>query len=892
MIGDGTPGNVVTEGDVVTVVLHNGLTEATALLFQGQAIPPDTTGAAPGGTATYTFTASKPGTFLYEAGFIADAVGGTEHQVAMGLYGALIVRPATAGQAYDTSPTASSAYNDEGVLVLGEIDTALNKLAAPASFDMRNFKAKYFTINGKAYSATDPINTTVADSTVLLRFVNAGMSYHSMGVLGGSQQVIAYDGNPLTYAHSVVAETYGPGQTVDALVSTAGMAPGSKLAVYDANLLLNNNTSTGFGGMLTFINVGTAVVGSDVTGPSTSGVTATPSPTNGSADVALAASLTDAASTVAAAEYFIDNSTGGVGTGIALSGTFGTPTVAVSGTILAATVNGLSSGTHTIYVRGQDSVGNWGSFSFVTLNVDKTGPTISLPTLTPNPSNGTAIVAVHATASDVASGGGSIAAAEYTIDGGAAVAMTVNNPLTVASIDANIAAATVNALVGSSHVVSIRAQDNQGNWSTPVTINLIVDKAGPVTSAVSASPTLTNGLVGFNSSVPAVRVFATATDGPANVAALEGFIDTLNPINGTGFVFFPADTGFNSPVESAYADIPLSSVLALSQGMHTVTVHGKDSLGNWGALTSTTFTFDNVAPTFTSINVSPTSILQGTSIVALNVVGASDGAGSGLAGGEYWFGTTNIAAGTGTAFALPSAPIATSSLAPGTYTVRVRIKDLAGNWSTAVRTATFTVVPEAIFVNGFDTGGRPWGWSSTSTNTTGRLNVTAAAAQAGTLGLQAQGNNTNYVQYNFGTAANPVTPTFDARFYFNPNGNTGTNTDIFVARASNGNTVFRVRYRWNGGSPQVQIQVGTGTGNTSWTNISNNTANPIEVVWQSGTTLQLYVNGALQQTLTATNTSIGQVRLGSVTSGGNAANGLMYFDTFASKRSVSPLYGV
>ena len=42
VIGDGTPGNVVTAGDVVTVVLHNGLTEATSLLFQGQAIPPDT----------------------------------------------------------------------------------------------------------------------------------------------------------------------------------------------------------------------------------------------------------------------------------------------------------------------------------------------------------------------------------------------------------------------------------------------------------------------------------------------------------------------------------------------------------------------------------------------------------------------------------------------------------------------------------------------------------------------------------------------------------------------------------------------------------------------------------------------------------------------------------
>ena len=41
----------------------------------------------------------------------------------MGLYGALVVRPATAGQAYDD---AATAFDDEAVLVLSEIDPALN----------------------------------------------------------------------------------------------------------------------------------------------------------------------------------------------------------------------------------------------------------------------------------------------------------------------------------------------------------------------------------------------------------------------------------------------------------------------------------------------------------------------------------------------------------------------------------------------------------------------------------------------------------------------------------------------------------------------------------------------------------------------------------------------
>ena len=61
------------------------------------------------------------------------------------------------------------------------------------------------------------------------------------------------------------------------------------------------------------------------------------------------------------------------------------------------------------------------------------------------------------------------------------------------------------------------------------------------------------------------------------------------------------------------------------------------------------------------------------------------------------------------------------------------------------------------------------------------------------------------------------------------------------------------------------------------------------MVWQSATTLQLYVNGTLSQTLTAGAGSVGAVRLGSLTSTGNAAG--LYFDAFASKRSASPLIG-
>ncbi|MDH3292788.1 MAG: multicopper oxidase domain-containing protein, partial [Acidimicrobiia bacterium] len=88
----GGPTLTVDQGDVVVVTLHNTLSEASSLLFGGQSMIPDTAGAPADGTRSYIFTADNPGTYLYEAGLVPNA----QHQVAMGLYGALIVRPAAA----------------------------------------------------------------------------------------------------------------------------------------------------------------------------------------------------------------------------------------------------------------------------------------------------------------------------------------------------------------------------------------------------------------------------------------------------------------------------------------------------------------------------------------------------------------------------------------------------------------------------------------------------------------------------------------------------------------------------------------------------------------------------------------------------------------------------
>ncbi len=158
------------------------------------------------------------------------------------------------------------------MLVLSEIDPALNTSSDPAAFDMRNYAPKYFLINGQAYPDTAEI-PTAAGNRVLLRYLNAGAQFHSMALLGMHQTVIANDGSPLAHSYRMVGETFGPGQTVDTIATIpAAAADGSQFAIYDGNLMLHNSDAASFGGMLTFLTVSGTPPTGDTTGPVTSNV--------------------------------------------------------------------------------------------------------------------------------------------------------------------------------------------------------------------------------------------------------------------------------------------------------------------------------------------------------------------------------------------------------------------------------------------------------------------------------------------------------------------------------------------------------------------------------------------------------------------------------------------
>jgi len=107
------PTLIVTEGQTVTVNLTNSLPIAagnTSILFPGFTVTATggvvgllTNEAAPGGTVTYSFVASSPGTRAYYSGTQGDL------QVEMGMYGAIIVLPATIPSACTGTGTLAAA---------------------------------------------------------------------------------------------------------------------------------------------------------------------------------------------------------------------------------------------------------------------------------------------------------------------------------------------------------------------------------------------------------------------------------------------------------------------------------------------------------------------------------------------------------------------------------------------------------------------------------------------------------------------------------------------------------------------------------------------------------------------------------------------------------------
>jgi FtsP/CotA-like multicopper oxidase with cupredoxin domain len=243
------PDLVAPPGVQVTVNVTNALDRDIAFEVPGLSVDQGLADIAHNAThdanGSYTFTAAR-GTYLYRS------AGDAGRQAAMGLHGALVVRPdepdpPAQAQAYTD---ASSAYDADAVLVLSEIDPNLN--ADPLGFNLLDWAPTYWLINGKAHPDTPDI-TAAPGSSLLLRWVSAGPETVTMTMANGRSKQIAQDAEPLANPFSVVADTLPAGSTADALVTVP--PAGQRIVVYNRQMhLVNGAGDPALGGMLTSIH--------------------------------------------------------------------------------------------------------------------------------------------------------------------------------------------------------------------------------------------------------------------------------------------------------------------------------------------------------------------------------------------------------------------------------------------------------------------------------------------------------------------------------------------------------------------------------------------------------------------------------------------------------------
>jgi hypothetical protein len=136
----------------------------------------------------------------------------------------------------------------------------------------------------------------------------------------------------------------------------------------------------------------------------------------------------------------------------------------------------------------------------------------------------------------------------------------------------------------SGNQVVLQTRTASGSIKESLAVSLAASAGGPITSNVSVTPdSATAGPLAINALVDDVNT------GGSSIVAAEYFIDSVGG-QGTGSPMAAVDGQFNSPTELVGGTIDQSTFAALSAGTHTVFVRGQDAMGNWGVVTSDTFT--------------------------------------------------------------------------------------------------------------------------------------------------------------------------------------------------------------------------------------------------------------------------------------------------------------
>jgi FtsP/CotA-like multicopper oxidase with cupredoxin domain len=246
-----------------------------------------------GSTLSYYYKIMEPGTYMYHC-----HVEATEH-MQMGMLGNLYVQPRqnqcgvagnpacpaghVAGARYVYNDgDGSTRYDVEKAIQIGSFDPEFHDASETVQpLPFATMTDRYAMLNGRGYpdtvntavisTATDrgdkpsqPVNSLVTATSgqrVLLRISNLNVtrfytlaSTIPMKVVGQSARLHrGPSGADLSFTTNSV--TLGGGESVDVILDTTGVAPGTYL-LYTTNLNYLSNNTQDFGGMMTEIRIG------------------------------------------------------------------------------------------------------------------------------------------------------------------------------------------------------------------------------------------------------------------------------------------------------------------------------------------------------------------------------------------------------------------------------------------------------------------------------------------------------------------------------------------------------------------------------------------------------------------------------------------------------------
>jgi len=244
------PTLILNQGDIVTITLTNNLPQPVSMVFPGHNVSATCTN---GGTdtscigglltmeagldgdeVTYTFTATKPGTYTYYSGTRPEL------QIEMGLVGVIIVRPSM-GEDYAYND-AGTQFDHEYLFLMTQMDPIIHQLVEQGRFTeaydklATNYWPVYWAFNGRfapddlaqpfvSWLPHQPYNCTprmTPGQNLLMRLVGGDGGHHPFHYHGNNADIIARDGRLLAHSRSQFTTLSAPGETVDQIFHWTG----------------------------------------------------------------------------------------------------------------------------------------------------------------------------------------------------------------------------------------------------------------------------------------------------------------------------------------------------------------------------------------------------------------------------------------------------------------------------------------------------------------------------------------------------------------------------------------------------------------------------------------------------------------------------------------------